>query len=344
MPEYYDGTKLLSLYDINGKKPEIYMCTTNRTGGKTTYFRRREINLFKKKKIKFCELYRYAYELDDIADKIFKDIGTLFFQGDELISKRRARGIYHELFLNDEPCGYAIAINNADQIKKVSHLLTDTGHIFFDEFQSETNHYCPNEIQKLLSIHTSIARGQGQQTRYVPVVMCGNAVSLLNPYFVELGISTRLKDDTKFLRGDGFVLEQGYIQSAADAIKSSGFNRAFAKNKYVEYSAQNVYLNDSRTFIEKPSGNSRYLATLRYDGKDYAIREFADAGIIYCDDRIDSSALYKITVTTNDHAINYVMLRKNDFFLTNMRYFFEQGCFRFKDMQCKDAVLKALSY
>lgn len=344
MPEYYDGTKLLSLYDINGKKPEIYMCTTNRTGGKTTYFRRREINLFKKKKIKFCELYRYAYELDDIADKIFKDIGTLFFQGDELVSKRRARGIYHELFLNDEPCGYAIAINNADQIKKVSHLLTDTGHIFFDEFQSETNHYCPNEIQKLLSIHTSIARGQGQQTRYVPVVMCGNAVSLLNPYFVELGISTRLKDDTKFLRGDGFVLEQGYIQSAADAIKSSGFNRAFAKNKYVEYSAQNVYLNDSRTFIEKPSGNSRYLATLRYDGKDYAIREFADAGIIYCDDRIDSSALYKITVTTNDHAINYVMLRKNDFFLTNMRYFFEQGCFRFKDMQCKDAVLKALSY
>jgi len=344
MPEYYDGTKLLSLYDINGKKPEIYMCTTNRTGGKTTYFRRREINLFKKKKIKFCELYRYAYELDDIADKIFKDIGTLFFQGDELVSKRRARGIYHELFLNDEPCGYAIAINNADQIKKVSHLLTDTGHIFFDEFQSETNHYCPNEIQKLLSIHTSIARGQGQQTRYVPVVMCGNAVSLLNPYFVELGISTRLKDDTKFLRGDGFVLEQGYIQSAADAIKSSGFNRAFAKNKYVEYSAQNVYLNDSKTFIEKPSGNSRYLATLRYEGKDYAIREFADAGIIYCDDRIDSSALYKITVTTNDHAINYVMLRKNDFFLTNMRYFFEQGCFRFKDMQCKDAVLKALSY
>lgn len=344
MPEYYDGTKLLSLNDINGNKPEIYMCTTNRTGGKTTYFRRREINLFKKKKIKFCELYRYSYELDDIADKIFKDIGSLFFQGDELISKRRARGIYHELYLNDEPCGYAIAINNADQIKKVSHLLTDTGHIFFDEFQSETNHYCPNEIQKLLSIHTSIARGQGKQTRYVPVVMCGNAVSLLNPYFVEMGISSRLRDDTKFLRGDGFVLEQGFIQSAANAIRSSGFNRAFSGNKYVEYSAQNVYLNDSRTFIEKPSGNSRYLATLRYSGTEFAIREFAESGIIYCDDKVDKSSPYKITVTTDDHTVNYVMLRKNDFFLSNMRYYFEQGCFRFKDLRCKDAVLKALSY
>ena len=130
----------------------------------------------------------------------------------------------------------------------------------------------------------------------------------------------------------------------ADAIRDSGFNRAFSRNKYVEYSAQNVYLNDSRTFIEKPSGFSRYLATLRYDNQDFGIREFADAGIIYCDDKPDKTAPYKITVTTQDHEINYVMLRKNDFFLANLRYYFEQGCFRFKDLRCKDAVLKALSY
>ena len=45
---YYDGTKLLSLSDIDGNKPEIYMVTTNRTGGKTTYFGRMFINAFKK--------------------------------------------------------------------------------------------------------------------------------------------------------------------------------------------------------------------------------------------------------------------------------------------------------
>lgn len=26
---YYDGTKLLSMKDINGNKPELYLCTTN---------------------------------------------------------------------------------------------------------------------------------------------------------------------------------------------------------------------------------------------------------------------------------------------------------------------------
>ena len=343
-PKYYDGTKLLSMKDINGKKPEIYMCTTNRTGGKTTYFARLCVNRWKDGNGKFCLVYRYNYELDEVADKFYKDISQLFFTGTTMTSKRRAAGIYHELFIDDESCGYAISLNGADQLKKYSHLLSDVNRMFFDEFQSETNHYCNDEITKLISVHTSIARGKGEQIRYVPIYMCSNPVSLINPYYVELGISERLTDDTKFLRGDGFVLEQGFVQSASDAQKESGFNRAFAKNNYVAYSSECVYLNDNKSFIEKPKGTSKYLATLRYKGTDYAIREFADSGIVYCDDRSDATFPGKITVTTDDHEINYVMLKRNDFFLSNLRYYFERGCFRFKNLKCKEAVLKALAY
>ena len=342
--KYYDGTKLLSMKDINGKKPEIYMCTTNRTGGKTTYFARLCVNRWKDGNGKFCLVYRYNYELDEVADKFYKDISQLFFTGTTMTSKRRAAGIYHELFIDDESCGYAISLNGADQLKKYSHLLSDVNRMFFDEFQSETNHYCNDEITKLISVHTSIARGKGEQIRYVPIYMCSNPVSLINPYYVELGISERLTDETKFLRGDGFVLEQGFVQSASDAQKESGFNRAFAKNNYVAYSSECVYLNDNKSFIEKPKGASRYLATLRYKGTDYAIREFGDYGIVYCDDRSDATFPGKITVTTDDHEINYVMLKRNDFFLSNLRYYFERGCFRFKNLKCKEAVLKALSY
>ena len=342
--KYYDGTKLLSMLDINGRKPEIFMCTTNRTGGKTTYFSRLMVNRFLDKGEKFAILYRYNYELDECADKFFKDVGRLFFKDKVMTNKRRASGIFHELFLDEVSCGYAISLNSCDQLKKYSHLFSDVSRIMFDEFQSETNHYCPDEIRKLLSVHTSIARGNGEQIRYVPVYMLSNPVSIINPYYVELGISNRLKDDTKFLKGDGFVLEQGFVESASQAQLDSGFNRAFARNSYVAYSAECVYLNDSKAFIDKPSGNSRYLGTLKYNGTDYGIREFPELGIVYCDDKADSTYNYKVTVTTEDHEINYVMLRKSDLFLSNLRYLFEHGCFRFKDMKCKDAVLKALSY
>ena len=344
MSEYYDGTKLLSLKDINGNQPEIYICTSNRTAGKTTYFGRLFVNRFLNHDEKFCLLYRYNYELDDVADKFFKDIGSLFFKGKEMESKRRAKGIFHELFLDNISCGYAISLNSSDQIKKYSHLFSDVQRILFDEFQSETNHYCNDEIKKFISVHTSIARGQGQQVRYVPVYMLSNTVSIINPYYVELGISNRLKSDTNFLRGDGFVLENGFIARASKAQKESGFNKAFASNAYIGYAAQSVYLNDMTAFIDSPSGKSRYICTLKFQGTEYAIREYTDNGYLYCDRRADSSYPTRIVVTTDDHDINYVMLKRNDFLIRNMRYLFERGCFRFKDMQCKNAVLTALSY
>lgn len=344
MCAYYDGTKLLSLTDLDGKQPEILMVTTNRTGGKTTYFGRLCVNKFKKGQGKFALLYRYNYELDDCADKFFKDLSTLFFSGSVMESKRKASGIFHELFLDGESCGYALSLNSADQLKKYSHLFSDVNRMIFDEFQSESNHYCSDEIKKFISIHTSVARGQGEQVRYVPVYMLSNPVSLINPYYVELGISNRLRDDTKFLRGHGFILEQGFIDSASIAQKESGFNKAFSKNSYVAYSSECVYLNDNKAFIEKPNGIGRYLCTIKYNGTDFGVREFADSGFIYVDDRPDTSYKYKITVTTSDHEINYVMLKRNDMFLTNLRFYFEKGCFRFKDLRCKEAILKALSY
>lgn len=350
MPRYYDGAKLLSLKDLNGNTPEIFMTTSNRSAGKTTYFSRMIFKRYLTKDEKFMLIYRFKEELDGCADKFFKDIGKMFFPQYELTSKKMANGAYHELFCktnNSEfshSCGYAVSLNCADTLKKLSHFFSDTKCMFFDEFQSETNRYCSREVEKFISIHKTVARGQGKQNRYVPVYMCSNPVTILNPYFVEMDISSRLTENVKFLRGNGFVLEQGYNEDAAKAQAESGFNAAFAKNKYTAYSTEGAYLNDSYTFIEQPVGKSRYLATIKYKSVEFAIRAYDDIGIIYCDTRPDTTYPYKIAVTTDDHQINYVMLRQNDMFIGSMRYFFEHGCFRFKDLRCKDAVLKLLSY
>lgn len=341
---YYDGTKLLSLNDINGNKPEIYLCTTNRSAGKTTYFSRYCVNRFLKYNEKFMLLYRFIYELDNVADKFFKDINHLFFPSYTMTANKRASGTFYELYLNKKSCGYAVALNSADQIKKYSHFFSDTKRILFDEFQSETNHYCAKEIEKFISVHTSVARGQGEPVRYVPCILIGNAVSILNPYFVEMGISDKLKNDTNFLRGDGYVLEQGFNDTVAKKQESSLFNRCFANNVYTSYARQNTYLNDSTAFIENVEGKSVYLATLKFENNYFALREYTNEGFIYCTNKADMSYPYKICITTQDHDINYVMLKHNNAFIQMLRYFFDNGCFRFKNALCKNTVLKLLSY
>lgn len=347
---YYDGTKLLSMMDIDGNRPEIYMVTTNRTGGKTTYFNRLAINRYLKNKSKFILLYRFNYELDDVADKFFNDIQKLFFNDYRLTAKKKAKGKYAELWLFDRfsengiLCGWAMCLNDADAIKKLSHLFSEAEFIIFDEFQSETNHYCDDEINKFISIHTSLARGNGEQVKYLPVYMIANPISIINPYYVAMGISDRLQMETKFLRGQGWILEQGYNETASLLQKQSGFNKAFGDNKYVAYAGEGVYLNDNLAFIEKMNGKNRYIATLKYNDKEYAVREYDECGVVYVDKNSDSTYPHKISVTTKDHNINYVMLKRNELFIVNMRYLFERGCFRFRDLECKECILKLLSY
>lgn len=341
---YYDGTKLLSLSDINGKKPEIYLCTTNRTAGKTTWFSRKLVNGFLKRGLKFGLLYRFVDEMYDVPDKFFSDIKSLFFPSYELSSKPIGNGKFQRLILNDEHCGYAIPLNAAESVKRYSHLFSDIDCLFFDEFQSETNHYVPNEINKFQSVHKSIARGQGKQHRYVPVYMCGNTVSLLNPYYTAMGISGLLRTNTKFLRGDGYVLEQGYNESAAEAQKESGFTRAFSGSKYNAYSNQGAYLNDSSAFIEKPKGRGKYEMTVVYHGELYSVVTYEQIGIVYVSDRYDEYYPFRISLTTEDHQINYVMLQSQRNLVVKFRKLFEHGCFRFKNAKCRAMVLDMLSY
>lgn len=354
MSKYYDGQTLLSMMDINGKKPEIYICTSNRTAGKTTYFNSYAVKQWLKYGKKFGLIYRFNYELDDIADKFFKDIQGLFFPDYSMGSQKMAKGIYHNLMLeypdsteespHIEHCGYAITLNSADQLKKYSHLFSDCDLLIFDEFQSETNHYCSNEVKKFQSIHTTIARGQGKQTRRVPVIMISNPVSIINPYYTAFGVSNRLMHNTHFLRGNGWVLEQGHNDAAENAIKESAFMSAFQNDSYAKYASEGRYLNDYNAFIKKMPENGNYIVTLKYQGRQYSLKEYASLGIIYCSDSVDTSFPFRIAIDLNDHEINYILLQRNDMLIKQLREYFEHGCLRFKNQLCKDAFLALVSY
>ena len=164
MGDFYDGTKLLSMTDLNGEMPELYLTTGNRSIGKTTWFNRYAVKRWKEKHSKFCLVYRWNYELCDCADKFFKDIQRLFFPNDEMTEKRRANGIFVELFLNEQSCGYCVTLNNADSLKKFSHLLSDVDMIIFDEFM--ISNIEANDLRQI-SIDNIITNTQNNKIKYI---------------------------------------------------------------------------------------------------------------------------------------------------------------------------------
>lgn len=348
--KYYDGTKLLSMQDINGREPMFYLITSNRTDGKTTFFNRLVMNKFLQNGEKFCLLMRYSYMLDDIADKFFKDIGTLFFNEYICTSEKRSKGLYHNIYIakKETPddkihCGYGLAINNGTAIKSFSHMFSDVNRIVFDEFQAEFDGYCDHEIEKFKSIYTSIARGQGKQTRDVKVYMLSNTYTVVNPYFMEMGIAERLNSETKFLKGDGFVLEVHYNENASQNLKESAISRVFKEDNYTQYMSEGVYSLDNTAFIEKMSGDNVYLCTIVRNGKKYGIREYRN-GYIYVSNKIDNKCRNVFSCDLGSHGENYILIQRNMLFLKKWREVFQHGGVRFQNLESKNAFINIMNF
>ncbi len=340
---YYDGTKLLSMKDINGNTPEIYICDGNRTAGKSVFFKRLLVNNWLNKRLQFVFLFRFAYEIVNVSEMFFSDIGDLFFEGHTMTDEPVAKGLFTKILLDGEVCGFAVPLSRADSIKKYSAFFNHVYNIFFDEFQSETNHYAPKELTKFQSVHVTIARGEGKQYRHTRTFMVSNSVSLINPYYVKFGIHKRLTKDTKFLRGEGWVLEKTFNKTAANALTSSGFFQAFKDSGYADYAAQNIYLNDNEAFVEKMNGERLYMMTLRVENNKYGIWKYPSQNLMYCCHTIGYSYYPDVVVRAEDHSEESMVFLKNSMLLRSLRDIFNNGQFRFEDLECKNAVFDALA-
>lgn len=353
--QYYDGSRLLSLKDINKDQPEIYISVGVRSAGKTTYFSKKLVDDFLRRGKKFCLLYRYAYECNGVADKFFNQIGQLFFPNFIMTQEPGEKDTFVYLYIQDRSdpntktlCGYCCAINKSVAIKKLSHLI-QADILFFDEFQPEDGVYAPDEINKFQSIHTSLARGldeegNSKQVKYLPVILCSNYVSVLNPYFSALGVTDRIQKNTNFLRGEGWVLEQSVNKAASDAQRQSAFNRAFKNSEYTKYASEKFYLNDDESLIAKLEGDNTYILTFRFEKHEYALRQYPQMGILYVSKNVDNSCKCKYAVTTDDMNEYTRLIKGNSILLSRLRDNFDAGAFRFSDLESKNALFNLLSY
>lgn len=340
--KYYNPDRILNMKDLDKKEPNLYLISSNRSAGKTTSFLLKCLRDFRKKGNQFILLYRYNYEISS-ANMIFNDVMELYpkYAGKMEIFGR-AKGLFYELKLDGVTCGFSLSMNNPDSLKKYSALFKDVTQIVMDEFQSETGKYLNKEVDKLLSIYMTVARGGGSQSRNVKCFLLGNMITIMNPYFIYLGIHKRLRSDTKFIRGNGWVAEFNLNEFASEALSNNNFYGAFSDNKYVQSSVEGVYLYDSKVFIDKPKGRSRYIVTIKYEQTYFAVREFYDEGIIFVNKKPDMTYPYIMTFKANDHSQNTIMLDHYSYLWKNLSDGFKQGILRFDDEQTKEAVFEIL--
>ena len=340
---YYDPRPVQQIKDLDGLEPDIYILSGNRSAGKTTGVLIEALEMFKNLKKKVALIYRHKYELDS-AHLLFSDVIAYYaWYGRELSIKSIAKGAFYEIFLDKKSIGYSLALVKPDTLKKYSPLFRDIEMMIMDEFQTEDGDYLPKEVDKLQSVVTSIARGGGKQSRPIKLFLIGNMVSMMNPYFIEFEIYKRLRADTHYLRGHGWVAEFSFNKTAAEEVKKTGFYRAFKHKDYMQYVTESVYLYDAKTFVEPPKGKMKYWYTIKYGSKLYGVRQYYNDGVLYISQRPDKSCSTVITFKPGDHNQNTLMMGHCSYVFKGLSEAFNQGILRFDNIGTKNDIFDVLS-
>lgn len=339
---YYSSENLLNMRDLDGNIPSIYMITSNRSAGKTWHFIDKSLSHFKETGRKTIFIYRHVYELSSSVDILKPVLQEYPDYGNELTTVSHARGLFYEIFLEGKSFAFSVALNNIDALKKFSSLFWQVDYCIMDEFQLESGQYLKDEIKKLQSLLITIARGGGSQSRHISCFLLGNNVSMLNPYFIFFDINRRFRPDTKFIRGNGWIAEFNYNESASTAIKANALYRAFDTD-YMKYSADNAKLFQEDAFIEKATGKTKYLFTIKHNSTMWGVRECLSTGKTYISDNADKTNNNVLVFTSGEHSTNTIMLNKHSFIAKKLRESYELGLLRFSSLNAKNVIYDILA-
>lgn len=347
--KYYTLDEIFEKKDINGEKPSTYIITTNRSAGKTTavldYCLTNWYNTYDEEKKygeEFVLIYRTVAECKDsgleFSDILFRNPKY----GSKITHKQIADGIITQVFLDDKRLCYAVSLKKADNIKKYSHIFMHVRRAIFDEYQLESGEYLKDETTKLSSVLMSVSRGGGEQSRKIELFLLGNPVSNLNPYYLKYGINRRLRPETRFLRGDGWVGEFGFNESAATAIESNTIYNVIGGQYLKSTTKKGEYMIPGVAFVEKPKGNSRYCFTILHDGEYVGIRIFQN-GYVWCTSKIEKTCKDIFSLNVNEYDENISLLNSRSYEYIFLKKAFETGVLRFDCFDTKNIIYDILA-
>lgn len=346
---FYDNSRILNALDADGKKPKIFFVVSRgRSLGKTYSFVKTLWERFEETGEKFILLTRRKKELGSVAMGVMKGYLENERPDVTLDEKQRIKGTFSDIYANigtgEERevmhCGYVIPLAAADDIKKISSLFVDAWCIMFDEFQpSALGSYLPDEVDALIRIHTSVARGGGKSIRYVPIFMLSNAINIFNPYFIMSGMVGKIQSRTRVYKGSGYIYERCMVVGKAEEQRELGLGSIFSTQEN-NYEDDNSWMADNGSCVCKPNGwgDSYYICTLINGGDTYAVRFYHEVGMYYVDRKADKTSPQRYNVRM-DGNLNIPFI-KNCPAIKDIKNRFMSGQCRFADSGLQQFILE----
>lgn len=340
--KFYDGGQMLSY------KKHVNFLLGHRSTGKTFWAKKRAVQKFLTKGKGSVWVRRYKTELKgDKLKKFFQDLISancerakqgkkLWFPLDTEFEVRGYVG-----YINKKPAIAFIPLSVATTFKSVPFEECDD--IYFDEFLVDKQHirYLQNEVEMFFEFFLTVMRERFDD---VFVYFIGNAISVVNPYFLFFGIKMSNKEFTFDKTGE--VLVQNFkSEQIIQEFKNSWFGRLMQGTSYFEYAVENEFLRDNNEFIEQRSKNAIFRCAIYYKKCFYGFWVDFKTGLMYASEKYDPSSLCLYTLTREDHSVNLLLIKnKKNTFIEEVLFEFQTGALRFESQKVKQNVFELLSF
>lgn len=349
-PRFYDWNKALS-YDA-----DVTMVIGARGVGKTYGLRCQCVRDFLKDKSAFVEIVRYKSELQGVSSDYFSRIGTNNeFEG--YVFKTDTKHAYIARACEEgsgskpkwEIIGYFVALSQAQQIKK--RTFDRVKRLIFDEAVLDKNdryhHYLPNEFVTLANIVDTASRERADVDGVKPhLYLLGNALDILNPYFVTYKIGTKPKEGFSWHANKTMLLHYMKDSEYAQAkMTDTVAGRMLGATPDGLIAARNEFVRQSSDFVAQKPNRAKFAFGIVHDGNDFGIWLDATEGYYYVTNKIPKNTNGKpvFALTASDNKVNYIAARKAERALKGFTELYYLGIVRYQSAVIREKFIDALA-
>lgn len=303
--------------------------------GKTFGCKKKFLEQFLKKGEEFVYIRRYKTELEISYEGFWTQLQDNNLFTDHELKVKTAKKSITKFTCDGEVCGYAIPLSTANILKSSS--FSKVKYIFFDEFliDNGTYRYLRNEVIQFLEVIETIAR-----MRDVRVILAGNAISIVNPYFEFFNIGLPYNSEFKTYK-DGEICVN-YVKNEAYRAKkkASRFGKLIEGTEYGKYAIDNQFLRDDKAFICKRDPQARVFSTIILNGHKYGVWKNWKSGHVYISKDFEPSNPCIFAFDLADHTEDTIFTKaRNSTWFRAVIEAYKLGLLHFENQQQKKAFI-----
>lgn len=164
--------------------------------------------------------------------------------------------------------------------------------------------YLKNEVHVFLNLIETI-----QRLRDFRCFLCGNAISITNPYFLYFDIDLPKNSDIKLYK-DGLILVN-FMKNLKyrDIKKNTKFGKLTSNTPYSNYAFDNSFIDVNNSFIEKKKSSSKFSFAFIYQNQTFGVWIDNKLGKIFISSDYIKDTPYLFSTTLDNHKENTLFLK-----------------------------------